>query len=159
MKRKNRMYPPSAIGTSWRLAFVLALAPCLPACASKASDAAPTAAPAAAEPSDAPPAAASFDDQVARGQALYGQHCASCHGADGTGDSAPAVVGPGVLTRFANAAEVFAFASEKMPGNAPGSLTDEDMLAILAFDLHANGIALEAPLAPANAADISLGAP
>src|SRR5690606_14961726 len=97
--------------------------------------------------------------QVARGQELYGQHCASCHGADGTGASAPAVVGPGVLTRFANAAEVFAFASEKMPGNAPGSLSDEDMLAILAFDLHANGVALEEPLAPANAGAIELGAP
>lgn len=153
------MHPPSSTGLPWRWAFALALAPCLPACASKASDPAPTAAPAATEPSNAPPAAASIDDQVARGQALYGQHCASCHGADGTGESAPAVVGPGVLTRFSNAAEVFAFASEKMPGNAPGTLSDEDMLAILAFDLHANGIELEAPLAPANAADISLGAP
>ena len=37
--------------------------------------------------------------------------------------------------------------------------SDEDMLAILAFDLHANGVALEEPLAPANAGTIELGAP
>lgn len=155
------MYRPTPIGSPLGRAFTLVLVSMVSACASKAADTSPTAVPTQADTADASPApsAASVDDQVARGQELYGQHCASCHGADGTGDSAPAVVGPGVLKRFSNAADVFAFASEKMPGNAPGSLSDEDMLAILAFDLHANGIALEEPLAPANAGAIELGAP
>lgn len=138
--------------------IVLALALGLAACASKAATS--SAPPTSAEPTtpDAAPADATFDAQVARGQTLYGQHCASCHGADGTGGSGPAVVGPGALQRFANAAEVFAFASEKMPGDAPASLSDEDMLAILAFDLHANGVSLETPLGLANAGGIALGA-
>lgn len=156
------MSRPLSIASARALAFSLLFAPLGSACAAKASDTS-TQAPAqpdtAAPPATATATATTFDDQVARGQELYGQHCASCHGADGTGASAPAVVGPGVLTRFANAAEVFTFASEKMPGNAPGSLSDEDMLAILAFDLHANGVALEEPLAPANAGTIELGAP
>src|SRR5262245_10484410 len=44
-------------------------------------------APATAEP-------ATFEEQVAAGQQLYGEHCASCHGAGGEGGAnAPRVVG------------------------------------------------------------------
>src|SRR5262249_41302864 len=88
----------------------------------------------------------SFSAQVERGQQLYGEHCAKCHGADGTGGKGPAVVGQGALAKFSNAADVYAFASTKMPGDAPGSLPSDQMIAILAFDLHANGIDLEEPL-------------
>lgn len=139
----------------------------LPACARRSPSAgAPTepatppvapehSAPATPEQEDG----SSVDAQVARGQALFGQHCAKCHGADGTGASGPAVVGAGALAEFGTAAEVFAFADAKMPGDAPGSLPDQDMLAILAFDLHANGVELTEPLSPENAGAIRLGAP
>lgn len=94
-------------------------------------------------------------DQVAWGQELYGKHCAGCHGDQGQGGShGPAVVGKTALpldppatakhrtTQFHTAADVFAFVKATMPANHPGSLTDEQYAAILAFDLKANGVDL-----------------
>lgn len=106
-------------------------------------------------------------DQVARGQALYGEHCAGCHGAAGEGKGkAPAVVGiakgalpldprPGSkrTTQFKTLADVAAYVKANMPPDAPGSLPDDQYFAILAFDLKANGVdlggkTLDATLAP-----------
>jgi cytochrome c len=93
-------------------------------------------------------------DQVATGQSLYGENCASCHGASGEGkDKAPMVVGKGALpldprpgskrtAQFKTVADVATFVKASMPPNAPGSLTEEQYWAILAFDLKANGIDL-----------------
>lgn len=94
-------------------------------------------------------------DQVAWGQELYGKHCASCHGDQGQGKGhAPPVVGKDALplnppamakhrsTQFHTAADVFAFVKATMPANKPGSLTDDEYAAILAFDLKANGVDL-----------------
>jgi mono/diheme cytochrome c family protein len=132
------------------LSFSVALA------CSKRSDAPPSASP-SGPATDAAAAPASFDAQVARGKELYGANCASCHGADGSGGKGPKVVGEGALTRFANAAEVFSYVSENMPGNAPGSLPEDEVVAILAFDLFANGVKLDEPLSTSNAAAIELG--
>lgn len=106
----------------------------------------------------APPAAAAttFPAQVALGQQLYGRHCADCHGAAGQGDKAPRVVGlaQGALpldppasrkhrkNRFATVADVAEFVVAAMPPKHVGELTTEENLAILAFDLQANGIDL-----------------
>jgi S-disulfanyl-L-cysteine oxidoreductase SoxD len=98
-----------------------------------------------------------FDVQATRGGELYGAHCAKCHGASGEGGTAPAVVGQGALSRFADAAEVFTFVSEKMPGDAPGTLPEDDVLAILAFDLKANGVQPDEALSKDNAGEIRLG--
>jgi len=99
-----------------------------------------------------------FAAQVERGAALYGANCASCHGASGEGvGNAPAVVGDGVLpldppagasrnVQFRTALDVFLWVKETMPGDDPGSLTDAEYVDILAFDLKANGVNLEAPL-------------
>ena len=99
-----------------------------------------------------------FAAQVERGGALYGTHCASCHGDSGEGGSAPAVVGEGVLpldppttakhrkVQFATALDVFLWVKETMPADDPGSLTDKQYVDILAFDLMANGVTLETPL-------------
>lgn len=116
--------------------------------------------PAASPPSDeqkATTAPATFSEQVTLGQTLYGQHCADCHGASGqgTGD-APAVVGldKGALpldppsgakfrkTQFKTVADIADFVVKNMPPNKGGSLSTEEYLAILAFDLKANGIDL-----------------
>jgi mono/diheme cytochrome c family protein len=109
---------------------------------------------ATAEPTPADPLAA----QIERGQALYGENCAGCHGAGGEGsDKAPPVVGPEAFpeqpregarrdVEFHTAADVFAWTTVHMPGNAPGSLTTDEYLAIFAFDLTANGVTLTAPL-------------
>ncbi len=109
-----------------------------------------------AEPGPAPeeaPAAASAAEAAEKGAALYGAKCASCHGDAGQGAKAPAVVGKGALPldprpgskrsgQFKTALDVFQYVKTAMPGDAPGSLTDEEYRAIIAFDLKANGVDL-----------------
>jgi S-disulfanyl-L-cysteine oxidoreductase SoxD len=101
-------------------------------------------------------APANFGEQVAVGQRLYGENCASCHGAGGEGKAAPRVVGlkqgalpldppPGAKarkTQFKTVADVADFTVRTMPADHPGSLEAEQYWAILAFDLKANGIDL-----------------
>lgn len=106
--------------------------------------------------------------QVERGKGLYAERCAECHGDAGQGtDKAPAVVGSGVFplkpregskrdVDFKSAADVFTWASKTMPGNAPGTLSTDELLAVFAFDLTANGVKLTAPLDAATAAAINL---
>jgi S-disulfanyl-L-cysteine oxidoreductase SoxD len=129
----------------------------------------PTAAPPPATPATAPGAAApaappaSFADQVAQGQTLYVNNCAKCHGDAGQGtDKGPRVVGlkEGALpldppagrkyrkSRFVTVADVAGFVVSNMPPGNAGSLTNDEYWAILAFDLHANGIDLPSPLTP-----------
>jgi cytochrome c len=111
-----------------------------------------------------------FADQVALGQTLYGAHCASCHGNSGEGAGAPAVVGldKGALpldppanakyrkTQFKTVADVASFVVKYMPAKTPGSLTEEQYWAILAFDLKANGIELDKKLDGALAATLTI---
>jgi S-disulfanyl-L-cysteine oxidoreductase SoxD len=112
---------------------------------------------ATSEPAAEGAAPATFDDQVALGQTLYGQHCSNCHGASGEGSAgAPKVVGlkDGALplkppatakfrkSEFKTVADIATFVVASMPPKAPGSLSQEEYLAILAFDLKANGISL-----------------
>lgn len=114
------------------------------------------------EPSD--PLAA----QIEHGKTLYTETCAGCHGAGGEGTAkGPPVVGaeafpfdprPGSerAVQFKTAADVFAWAIEHMPADDPGSLSQDEYLAIFAFDLSANGVKLEKPLDGAAAAAIVL---
>lgn len=110
---------------------------------------------------------ADFSEQVARGQTLYGAHCASCHGDSGQGGGAPAVVGiaKGALPlepragsarkeKFATVADVAGYVVANMPPGKGHSLRDDEYLAILAFDLHANGIDLDKPLDMTQAAKL-----
>jgi cytochrome c len=118
----------------------------------------------------ATPAPTSFADQVAAGGTLYAQNCASCHGDSGQGDKAPRVVGlkDGALpldppadrkyrkSQFVTVADVASFVVANMPPKKGGSLTNDQYWAILAFDLHANGIDLPAVLTPAVAATLTI---
>lgn len=106
--------------------------------------------------------------QIERGKELYVARCASCHGDGGQGtDKGPPVVGKDAFpldprsgakrdVKFHTAADVFAWATQHMPADAPGTLSTDEYLAIFAFDLTANGIKLEAPLDGAAAAAIVL---
>jgi mono/diheme cytochrome c family protein len=101
---------------------------------------------------------ATFTEQAAAGQELYGAHCASCHGPGGEGTKAPRVVdiAKGALpldppatakfrkSQFHTAADIAGFVVKTMPADAPGSLTEDQYWAILAFDLKANGVDLGA---------------
>lgn len=123
-----------------------------------------------AEPAQTAPttsAPQNFAAQVALGQKLYGEKCASCHGDSGEGKKAPAVVGisKGALPldppptakyrkqQFKTVADVADFVVKTMPPDSPGSLSADEYYAVLAFDLKANGIdlgdkKLDATLAP-----------
>ena len=106
--------------------------------------------------------------QIDQGKKLYVQHCAKCHGAAGQGSkNAPPVVGKSAFpldprpkakrdVPFHTAADVFAWASKHMPAKAPGSLKQDEYLAIFAFDLDANGVKLDKPLDGEAAAKIVL---
>jgi cytochrome c len=122
------------------------------------------------QPPVTPPAtttAQNFAGQVAIGQKLYGEKCASCHGDSGEGKKGPAVVGiaKGALPldpaptakarkeKFTTVADIAGFVVKNMPPDSPGSLSSDEYYAILAFDLKANGIdlgekKLDATLAP-----------
>ncbi|HVJ13920.1 MAG TPA: c-type cytochrome [Polyangiaceae bacterium] len=107
-------------------------------------------------PAETTPVPQTFAEQVTLGQKLYGEQCASCHGDAGEGKTAPRVVGldQGALplappataqyrkTEFKTVADVADFVVKSMPPKAPGSLSEEQYFAILAFDLKANGIDL-----------------
>jgi len=134
----------------------LALAMATAGCASS-NEAAPAA---PATPATTAAAPATFAEQVAAGQTAYGANCASCHGDAGQGGKGPRLVGlaQGALpldppadrkfrkTRFVTVGDVADFAVANMPPGKGGSLPADQYWAILAFDLHANGIDLPQPL-------------
>lgn len=146
--RKSVLIP--AVG----LALAMATAGCA---SSKEAAPATTATPASAS-TGAPPA--TFAEQVAAGQTLYGANCAGCHGDAGQGGKGPRVVGiaQGALpldppaerkfrkTRFVTVGDVADFTVANMPPGKGGSLPVDQYWDILAFDLHANGIDLPQPL-------------
>jgi len=98
--------------------------------------------------------ATTFAEQAAWGETLFARHCAECHGDSGEGDEAPRVVGldMGALPtnppatrrvrtmRFVTVGDVADFVVANMPAKRPTSVTNDEKLAILAFDLQANGI-------------------
>ena len=141
---------------SLTLSLLLAAAACGASQSSDTTAAAPAEEPAAA-PAPSEPAAPAIQNQASeaaeRGATLYGAKCASCHGDAGQGKKAPALVGKDALpldpragskrgVQFKTALDVLHYVKAKMPGDDPGSLSDEDARAIVAFDLKANGVDL-----------------
>jgi mono/diheme cytochrome c family protein len=117
------------------------------------------------------PGPASFTEQVSAGQKLYGANCASCHGDSGEGtDKGPRLVGldKGALpldppperqlrkTKFETVGDVATFVVGNMPPKKAGTLSSIEYWSILAFDLHANGIDLPAPLTPEVASTLKI---
>jgi mono/diheme cytochrome c family protein len=113
---------------------------------------------------------ATFAEQVSLGQTLFGEHCAHCHGSSGQGGDGPRLVGldQGALpldpppsakfrkTQFKTVADVASFVVANMPPDKPGSLSGEQYYSVLAFDLSANGITLDAKLDAALAATLEI---
>jgi len=94
--------------------------------------------PGATAPSQPP---ASLAEQLARGDAVWLDSCASCHGdgGEGKGGENPAVVSGRALRRYKTGGEVLTFIVESMPKDDPGSLSDTDYLAVTAWLLRKNG--------------------
>ena len=93
---------------------------------------------------DAEVASAGFftEEQVMRGEAVFNDRCAPCHGEDlmGTG-FAPALTEE-MFTGYwvdRNVGELFVQIKETMPQDSPGSLSDDVYADLVAFLLSANG--------------------
>ena len=83
-------------------------------------------------------------DQAQTGEALYLQQCASCHLTDLRGQfEAPELAGPNFRNIWGNrsVADLLTVIDETMPVQAPGSLSEEQRSAIVAFILRENGVA------------------
>ena len=85
------------------------------------------------------------------GKAIFESQCASCHGEGGRGATAEELVGepkpPGKEDRsktigsyWPYATTLFDFTRRSMPPSAPGSLSADQLYAVTAYLLHANGI-------------------
>src|SRR5262245_2826602 len=108
--------------------------------------------------------------QIAAGKTVYVDHCARCHGDAGQGSKkAPPLVGEGALplepragqkrtAPFHTALDVALFATKNMPPDESdrAEMRTDQYWSVLAFALSANGVKLEHPVGPDNAATIVL---
>jgi mono/diheme cytochrome c family protein len=82
------------------------------------------------------------EEQAKRGQASYGEECASCHGVELTGgEQAPPLAGAAFLGTWNGLAVgvLFDRMRQSMPQDDPGSLSRQINADILAYMLKANG--------------------
>jgi S-disulfanyl-L-cysteine oxidoreductase SoxD len=78
------------------------------------------------------------EEQAKRGEALYAQYCAACHGPDLTGgEMAPGLTGGEFSSNWNDLSlgDLFERMRISMPQNAPGSLSRQQNADILAFVL------------------------
>jgi mono/diheme cytochrome c family protein len=96
------------------------------------------------------------DAQAKRGETVYSQSCASCHGPDLAGlDTAPSLTGADFNTDFKDLAldDLFERVRTTMPADGPGSLTREQYADVIAYLLSKDQFpAGSAELPPDNAA-------
>ena len=77
------------------------------------------------------------DAQAARGGAIYGTQCASCHGSSLQGGQAPPLVGAGFLARWHQQplSDLASKIRHTMPADAQGALTPQQSADLVAFVL------------------------
>jgi len=81
------------------------------------------------------------EEQAKRGEPIYAQNCASCHGPElSGGEMAPPLAAGDFLSGWdgLTVGDLFERIRISMPQNAPGSLTAQQNADVLAFILHAN---------------------
>ncbi len=85
------------------------------------------------------------------GKKIYNKHCLSCHGFEGTGNSADELAGAShsltdnppdkiIGTYWPYATTIFDFTRRSMPLNAPGILSTNELYAVTAYLLYLNNI-------------------
>jgi mono/diheme cytochrome c family protein len=103
----------------------------------------------------AQPARAFPGDQLAHGEQVWNNVCATCHGPDSTNNDAPLLLNPGSLTNYPNALEAVQYAIDNMPDDNPGSLPTQDYWDAMAFILTKQGLSnTDQPLYPDTAVTI-----
>jgi alcohol dehydrogenase (cytochrome c) len=92
------------------------------------------------------PASAASDytaAQAARGGETYGRVCATCHGSNLEGKAGPPLAGKAFADTLEYAkmttSQLYAFISQSMPQNAPGSLSSAQYIDVLSFLLSKSG--------------------
>lgn len=81
-------------------------------------------------------------DQATAGKKVYADECAQCHGDDLSGMAGPALKGPHFASPKANfkVSDIYDIVVHNMPATAPGSLTEEQYVNVMAFLLQENGM-------------------
>ena len=95
-----------------------------------------------AAPSASSPGPSFTSAQALKGQSDYTQNCSGCHGANLQGGAGPTLIGSAFLNKWANGhplGNLYQVISKQMPLNAPGSLKQDQYLAITAYVLQKNG--------------------
>ena len=98
------------------------------------------------------------DAQAKRGEKVYADNCATCHGPklQGTDTAGPTLSGPDFVNGWKDmtVAALFAKISSDMPSNAPGSLKPEEYADVLSFVLATNKYPAGASELPPDAAKL-----
>lgn len=75
-----------------------------------------------------------------KGATVFTKNCARCHGPEGQGLSAPAVIGPNAsLRKYITAKGLLDYIEETMPLDQAGMLSRQEYLEIMSFLLSKNG--------------------
>ncbi len=127
--------------------------------------------PAEVKPTDEMLAASALAEQYGTGKEVYAKACASCHGDNGEGNPKnPALIGPKALPEkttfakskirkkvaFKTAKDVLDFIKAKMPLDKPGTLSEDEYLAVEAWFLNENKVALDKKLTLETAMTVSI---
>jgi len=73
-------------------------------------------------------------EQAKRGEALYKENCAACHGEDLAGSGPmPALAGNDFVANWKTVGDLFEKTHTSMPASAPGSLSEQQTSDIIAF--------------------------
>lgn len=95
-------------------------------------------------------------EQAGRGEDVYADNCAGCHGSGLGGQAeAPGLIGLGIRNTFftdQTASSMFDFLSAAMPQQAPGSLTPQQYADLTAFLMSKNRIPAGATELPPDSA-------
>jgi len=80
-----------------------------------------------------------YSQFAAEGQVLYPAKCSLCHGDNGQGGQAPAIIGSSAaLAKYSTAQGLLEKISNTMPMNSPGSLSRQQYLQLAAYLLTQN---------------------
>jgi mono/diheme cytochrome c family protein len=97
--------------------------------------------------------------QAAAGGKLFAVQCVACHGANLEGGAGPQLAGPDFIAKWSGqtAFDVHDIVANQMPQTAPGSLTPDQALALVAYILQQNKyVAGDAPLTAAKLKSIPI---
>lgn len=92
--------------------------------------------------------------QAIGGGANYQRSCASCHGAELEGFSAPQLSGPNFSWLDRPVSQFHDYIQDMMPADAPGTLSDAQVSTIIAYIAQSNGMEAGETALPTDPAEL-----